>query len=69
MENTTDTSDMTPSGGLFSNTLTPMEIEQLQKSLNYLSMRLKRSDAVSEYDLYEIENLKELLAKGTDCLA
>lgn len=67
MTNSTDTSETTPSDGLFSNTLTPTEIEQLQKGLAYLLSRLKRSGAASEYDLYEIENVKELLRRATEC--
>lgn len=67
MESSTDINETTPSDGLFSNTLTSTEIEQLQKGLAYLLSRLKRSDDVSEYDLYEIENVKELLRRATEC--
>lgn len=67
MESSTDINETIPSDGLFSNTLTSTEIEQLQKGLAYLLSRLKRSDDVSEYDLYEIENVKELLRRATEC--
>lgn len=69
MTNSTDINETIASDGLFSNTLTSTEIEQLQKSLAYLLSRLKRSGDASEYDLYEIENVKELLLKGSECNA